>query len=59
LIGINGFGAAEVLVDQWIHDLVTQGVQPLSAIGGPVWTQIACGGIKRVLEAVHRDNSVG
>ena len=59
LIGVNGFGTTAVLVDQWIHDLVTQGVQPLGGIGGSVWTQIGRASIKRVLEAVHRDDPVG
>ncbi len=59
LIGVNGFDATAVLVDQGIHDLVTQGVQPLGGVGGSVRTQMAGGSAKCVLEAVHRDNSVG
>ena len=39
LIGVNGFGTTAVLVDQWIHDLVTQRVQPLVGGSGPVRTQ--------------------
>ena len=59
LIGVNGFGATAVLVDQGIHDLVTQGVQPLGGVGGSVRTQMAGGGAKCVLEAVDCDDSVG
>ena len=59
LIGVNGFGATAILVDQGIHDLVTQGVQPLGGVGGSVRTQMAGGSAKCVLEAIDRDNSVG
>jgi hypothetical protein len=58
LIGVNGFGATAVLVDQGIHDLVTQGVQPLGGVGGSVGTQMAGGSAKCVLEAVHGDDPV-
>ena len=59
LISINGFDTTAVLVDQRIHDLVTQGVQPLARGSGPVRYNIATTGVKRVLEAIDRDNSVG
>jgi hypothetical protein len=58
LIGVDGFDSTAVLVDQGIHDLVTQGVQPLGGVGGSVGTQMASGGAKCVLEAVHGDGPV-
>ncbi len=58
LIGVNGFGATAVLIDHGIHDLITQGVQPLGGVGGSVRTQMAGGGAKCVLEAIDCDNAV-
>jgi len=59
LISVNGFRATAVLIDQRIHKLVTQGVQPLSGVGGPVWTEVASRGVKRILKAIHGDDPVG
>ena len=58
LIGVNGFGTTAVLVDQWIHDLVTQGVQPLIGGSGPIGTQVARAGVECVFKAVDCDDAI-
>ena len=59
LIGVNGFDTTAVLVDKRIHDLVTQGVQPLSGGSCAVRTEVDGIGVKSAFKAVDCNDTVG
>ena len=59
LIGIDRLDATQVLVDQGIHDLITQCVQPLSGRNGAVRHNVGRTSVIRIFEAVDCDDPVG